>query len=186
MRWEKDARFRARFRACLRPKTDGLPVSSARMHEKVRENSISVKKNLLQIRRKFLFYWIMIKGIGIDLIEKARVRDALERWGRHFSERILTDRESVLCGNKGDAVGSIAARFAAKEAVLKALGTGWTRETGWKDIEILSLDDGSPEVILHRGALSLAAGGRVWLSLSHSHGMAAAMAVIEAGEDNRP
>jgi holo-[acyl-carrier protein] synthase len=154
------------------------------MHEKVRENSISVKKNLLQIRRKFLFYWIMIKGIGIDLIEKERIRDALERWGRHFSERILTERESALCGNKGDAVGSIAARFAAKEAILKALGTGWTRETGWKDIEILSREDGSPQVVLHRGALSIAGSGRVWLSLSHSHGMAAAMAVIETGEEN--
>jgi holo-[acyl-carrier protein] synthase len=182
MRWEKDALFHAR----PLPKTGRLRVSCGHMHEKVRENSISVKKNLLQIRRKFLFYWIMIKGIGIDLIEKNRVREAMERWGRHFSERILTERESALCGNKGDAVGSIAARFAAKEAILKALGTGWTADTGWKDIEILSLDGGGPQVVLHRGALSLAGNGRVWLSLTHSHGMAAAMAVIESGEENRP
>jgi len=125
----------------------------------------------------------MIRGIGIDLIEKERVREALERWGSHFTDKILTERESNQCGGKGDRVGSIAARFAAKEAVMKALGTGWTRETGWKDIEILSLEDGSPRVILHRGARSLARNGGVWLSLSHSHGMAAAMAVIEtAGE----
>jgi phosphopantetheinyl transferase (holo-ACP synthase) len=65
------------------------------------------------------------------------------------------------------------------------LGTGWTRDTGWKDIEILSLEDGGPQVVLHRGARTLASGGRVWLSLTHSHGMAAAMAVIESGEENR-
>jgi holo-[acyl-carrier protein] synthase len=128
----------------------------------------------------------MIRGIGIDLIEKERVREALDRWGGHFTSKILTERESSQCGGKGDRVGSIAARFAAKEAVLKALGTGWTAETGWKDIEILSLEDGRPEVILHRGARRLAAGCGVWLSLSHSHGMAAAMAVLETSAENRP
>jgi holo-[acyl-carrier protein] synthase len=121
-----------------------------------------------------------IVGIGVDMVEKSRVGEALNRWGRHFSDRILTERESALCDGKGDRVGSIAARFAAKEAVLKALGTGWTADVGWRDIEILSGNGGEPRVVLSRGAERLAGGGRVWISLSHSREQAAAFVVIES------
>jgi holo-[acyl-carrier protein] synthase len=127
---------------------------------------------------------MMIKGIGIDFVETKRVREALERWGRHFTNRILTEREAFECGQKGDRVGSIAARFAAKEAVLKALGTGWSREVGWKDVEILTDEKGAPYVTLHGGAGKLAEGRSVRLSLSHSRDQAAAMVVIEGGEEN--
>ena len=133
-----------------------------------------------------LFYTIMIRGIGIDLIEKKRIHEALNRWGIRFTEKILTDREETQCNRKGDRIGSISARFAAKEAVLKALGTGWKPEIGWKDVEILSAEEGSPYVILHRGALKLAGNGRVSLSLSHSRELAAAMAVIEIEETQKP
>jgi holo-[acyl-carrier protein] synthase len=133
-----------------------------------------------------LFYGIMIKGIGIDFIEKRRVHEALERWGRHFTERILTEQEAAQCGQKGDRVGSIAARFAAKEAVLKALGTGWSKEVGWKDVEILTDEKGMPHVTLYGGAKKLARNGFVRLSLSHSHEQAAAMVVIESEEESHP
>jgi holo-[acyl-carrier protein] synthase len=124
-----------------------------------------------------------ILGIGVDLVEKRRIEEALNRWGRHFSDRILTEREALLCDAKGDRVGSIAARFAAKEAVLKALGTGWNHEIGWKDIEILSEESGLPRVILSRGAGRRVGTGRVWLSLSHSREQAAAFVVIETPEE---
>jgi holo-[acyl-carrier protein] synthase len=128
----------------------------------------------------------MISGIGIDLVEKRRVGEALERWDRLFSDRVLTEREAAQCDAKGDRIGSIAARFAAKEAVFKALGTGWSREVGWKDVEVLTDGAGRPEVILYRGALRLARGGRVRLSISHSHDTAAAVAVIETAEEDPP
>jgi len=155
------------------------------MHEKVREFSLPVKKILLQIVLKMLFYIIMIRGIGIDLIEKKRIQEALNRWGIRFTEKILTDREEVQCSRKGDRIGSISARFAAKEAVLKALGTGWRPEIGWKDVEILSSEEGSPYILLHRGALKLAANGRISLSLTHSRELAAAVVVIENEENQK-
>jgi holo-[acyl-carrier protein] synthase len=127
-----------------------------------------------------------ILGIGVDLVDKRRVEEALNRWGRHFSDRILTERECRLCDGKGDRVGSIAARFAAKEAVLKALGTGWSPDVGWKDIEILSGEGGKPRVVLSRGAERLAGAGRVWLSLSHSREQAAAFVVIESAGERTP
>jgi len=113
------------------------------------------------------------KGIGIDIIEIARIEQAISRWQTSFLKRVYTSAEVERYHN----VGSLAARFAAKEAVMKALGTG-TRGLHWKDIEILSDNDGAPFVQLYGKAheKSQEAGIRdISVSLSHSREYATAI-----------
>ncbi len=124
----------------------------------------------------------MILGIGIDLIEVERVRASHERFGDRFTRRILRDSEIAYCLAHKDPGPFLAARFAAKEAVSKAFGTGIGAELGWQDIEVVRLPSGQPTVQLHDGgaALLAARGGRtIHLSLTHTISHAAAVAVIE-------
>lgn len=124
----------------------------------------------------------MILGLGIDLIEVERVRASHERFGDRFTRRILRDSEIAYCLTHKDPGPFLAARFAAKEAVSKAFGTGIGAELGWQDIEVVRLPSGQPTVRLHDGgaALLAARGGRVvHLSLTHTTSHAAAVAVIE-------
>jgi holo-[acyl-carrier protein] synthase len=117
--------------------------------------------------------------IGIDLIEINRVEAALARWGERFQKRVYTDAERSHCRNR---VPELAVRFAAKEAVMKALGTG-IKGVGWREIEILNNDDGKPFVILHgharRKAQELGIGD-FSISLSHSRDLAIASVLGEA------
>ncbi|MBN1779514.1 holo-ACP synthase [bacterium] len=124
----------------------------------------------------------MIKGIGVDLVEKSRVQRALERFGERFARRVLTEREWALCQTKGDRIGSVAARIAAKEAVFKALGTGWAQNLGWHDIEVLNDSQGKPVVELYREAGRRAEGGLLHVSISHEKHSAVAFAVLEQPE----
>ncbi len=121
----------------------------------------------------------MISGIGIDLVEKQRFRTVMQRWGDRFLSRMFTDAEIKLCRTKGDSFDAFAVRFAAKEAVLKAVGTGWTNGSSWQDIEILNGEKGRPVVRLHGAVLRIAGECRVHLSLTHEKGNAAAVAIIE-------
>jgi holo-[acyl-carrier protein] synthase len=114
--------------------------------------------------------------IGVDIIEIDRIDRAATRWGGHFLERIYTDKELELCQNRPPA---LAARFAAKEAVMKALGTGM-KGVSWKDIETLDNPEGKPIVNLHGGAQRTAEQLRlteVEISLSHSREYAIASAI---------
>ncbi|MEE9278385.1 MAG: holo-ACP synthase [Dehalococcoidia bacterium] len=114
--------------------------------------------------------------VGVDLIDIARVRDVLDRRGARFLNRIYTPREQDFCGGR---VHELAARFAAKEAVMKALGTG-VRGVGWREIEILANARGKPQVVLHGRALARAnhLGMReVEVSLSHERELACAFVV---------
>lgn len=124
----------------------------------------------------------MIKGIGIDLVDKERMKRAVGQWGERFLNRILTPLEFSLCEKKGDRIGSIAARFAAKEAVFKALGTGWGGGVYWKNVEVISGSDGKPGICLYGRAKDLAKGCRVHLSLSHGERTAIAFVVLETEE----
>lgn len=124
----------------------------------------------------------MILGTGIDLVEIQRIRDALQRHGPSFATRILTAAEWAYCNSHQDAAPSVAARFAAKEAVSKALGIGIGASLQWHDIEVVRLPSGQPSIRLseagHRELLRL--GGRtVHLSLTHERGHAAAIAILE-------
>src|SRR5258705_7575444 len=116
----------------------------------------------------------MILRTRVDFLEIERMRESALRHGEHFLSRIFTPAEQTECGSNCQ---SLAARFAAKEAVSKALGTG-IGDVGWQDIEILRAENGAPLLILHGYAEKLAAelGLKTWsISLSHPHEHAVAM-----------
>lgn len=118
----------------------------------------------------------MILRTGVDMLEIERLRETVERRGEHFMARIFTPTERAECGGNFQ---SLAARFAAKEAVSKALGTG-IGDVSWQEIEILRAESGAPVLKLHGQAEKLAAdlGLKTWaISLSHTHEHAVAVAV---------
>ncbi|HTH48015.1 MAG TPA: holo-ACP synthase [Candidatus Limnocylindria bacterium] len=124
----------------------------------------------------------MILGTGIDLIEVERVEASFAKFGDRFVKRILHPDEIDYCLAHKKPGPFLAARFAAKEAVSKAFGTGIGSALGWHDIEIGKKPSGEPFVVLHGGGLTLLAerGGRiVHLSLTHTALHAAAVAILE-------
>lgn len=121
---------------------------------------------------------------GVDLVEVPRIERMLAKPGDRFAERCFTDSERAYCESGGKLrVERYAARFAAKEAVMKALGTGWTGGVAWTDIEVVRDGTGRPAIVLHNAAKELAekSGLREWaISLSHT-GMTAIASVIATG-----
>ena len=125
----------------------------------------------------------MILGTGIDLIEVERIRASYAKFGDRFVQRILRDAEIAYCLSHRDPGPFLAARFAAKEAISKAFGTGIGAALGWRDMEVARHPSGQPHVILHDAGLKLMAerGGRVLhLSLSHTEFHATAIAILES------
>jgi holo-[acyl-carrier protein] synthase len=123
----------------------------------------------------------MIFGIGIDVVENARVADAIRRHGDRFIRKIYHAGEAEYCRAMKDPAPHFAARFAAKEAVSKALGTGFAGQFSWKDIEVRRKATGEPFIVLHDGAAELAKRlgiASVLISLSHSRDYAVANAVV--------
>jgi len=124
----------------------------------------------------------MILGVGTDIIEVARIQASYERFGERFVNRILLDNEIAYCLSHKSPAPFIAARFAAKEAISKAFGTGIGAKLGWQDMEVGRRESGEPYVILHGDGQKLLQerGGRVVLiSLSHTQQHATAMAILE-------
>lgn len=121
----------------------------------------------------------MITGLGVDILEIARFREAMERSGERFLERMFTSAEIQYCLAKHHPPQHLAARFAAKEAVAKAMATGWAGEFRWKDVEIRNDPAGQPTVTLHGRVHEILAGSRILLSISHSDTHVVAVAVIE-------
>jgi holo-[acyl-carrier protein] synthase len=129
----------------------------------------------------------MIVGTGVDLAEVERIQRALEdpRIGRRFRQRVFTEKEIAYCENKRRGkYESYAGRFAAKEAVMKALGRGWGSKVCWLDIEVVRARSGKPEIALHDKTAQLAdqLGIRRWaLSITHTkqHGLAYVIAQDE-------
>src|SRR6266571_776851 len=127
----------------------------------------------------------MILGTGIDIIEVTRIRASHEKFGERFLNRILRPVEIAYCLSHRDPAPFLAARFAAKEAISKAFGTGIGGQLGWQDIEVGRKKSGEPFVILHGGGLKLfetRGGARFQLSLSHTENYAAAIAILEGRE----
>ena len=121
-----------------------------------------------------------VLGLGVDIVETARLAAALERHGAPFLDRVFLKSERAYCAQAGVAVRCYAARFAAKEAVAKAFGTGIGAQLGWHDIEVLRAESGAPSIRLHgTGAETAARLGirEVRLSLSHSEHYAVASAI---------
>src|ERR1017187_5672289 len=125
----------------------------------------------------------MILGTGIDIIEVARIAASFEKFGERFVHRILLPDEIAYCLGHRRPAPFLAARFAAKEAVSKAFGTGIGAQLGWQDIEIRRHESGEPFVMLHgKGAELFAARGakKLHVSLSHTENYAAVTAILEA------
>jgi holo-[acyl-carrier protein] synthase len=124
----------------------------------------------------------MILGVGIDIIEVARIQSSYERFGDRFLKRILHPNEIAYCLQHKVPGPFLAARFAAKEAISKAFGTGIGAQLGWQDMEVGRKDSGEPFVILHGPGQTLLlerAARIVLISLSHTQAHAAAVAILE-------
>ena len=125
----------------------------------------------------------MIAGLGIDVIENARIRESLQRFGARFLSRIYTEEEMAYCKKCAHPEIHFAARFAAKEAAFKALGTGWARGVKWKDVEVKRLQSGKPELHLYGEALAIAnslGATRFFVSLTHDQLISCAVVILEA------
>src|SRR5262245_23734210 len=124
----------------------------------------------------------MILGIGIDIIEVARIRASFEKFGDRFLNRILHPNELNYCLSHRAPAPFLAARFAAKEAISKAFGTGIGAQLGWQDMEVGRKESGEPYVILHeKGQVLLKSrgAGKILISLSHTQDHATAVAILE-------
>lgn len=127
----------------------------------------------------------MILSIGTDIVEVYRIRETIARTPR-FAERVFTVRERVYCDSKGAAAAqSYAGRFAAKEAFLKALKTGWRGKITWTDIEVINDADGVPQFEISgeaRRFVDAMGAARVHLSISHTSDHAVAQVILEKAE----
>ena len=124
----------------------------------------------------------MIVGIGVDIEEVERIRGAIERHGERFVRRVFTPGEVAYAEDKAHPFSSYAARFAAKEAAMKALGTGWDHGVRWRDIEVANEPGGRPRLSLRGRAAEVAEelGCRsIHLSLSHTRETALAEVILE-------
>ena len=124
----------------------------------------------------------MVLGLGTDLIEIRRVQESMNRFGERFLERIFSVGEIAYCKRKKNAAESFAARFAAKEAGAKALGTGISHGVSWKEFEVKREASGKPSLHLSGRAAELAGAmgvKKIQLSLTHSRELAMAVVVVE-------
>ena len=124
----------------------------------------------------------MVLGIGVDIVEVARVQKALEKHGDRIENRVFTAEERSDCADRVDRALALAARFAAKEACLKALGTGWAGGLSFRQVEVWRDASGRPSLRLHGRAAETAAELGVtatYLSMSHQPSVAVAVVVLE-------
>jgi holo-[acyl-carrier protein] synthase len=126
----------------------------------------------------------MIVGTGVDLAEVDRIRESVERFGDKFLHRIYTAREIAYVERKANKYERYAARFAAKEAGMKAIGTGWRKGVRWQDFEVVNLQSGRPTLLLHGVAADFAARlgvTNIQLSLTHTAQLGLAYVILESG-----
>ena len=124
----------------------------------------------------------MIVGTGIDIAEVERIRQAMERFGERFLRRVFTEDEMRYCDSKANRIERYAARFAAKEAAMKALGTGWNHGIRWRDVEVRRQPGSRPTIRFHGKAAEFAArlgAANIALSLSHTAEQAIAQVILE-------
>ncbi len=119
-------------------------------------------------------------GLGTDIVEIVRIGRMIERHGEHFLKRVYTDDEIRYCSRRKESYQHFAGRWAAKEAVMKTLGTGWVRGVGWQDIEVATHRSGRPSILLHGPVAELAHQmgiDTILISISHCRAYATATAV---------
>ena len=125
----------------------------------------------------------MIVGIGIDLIEVKRIREAIDKYGERFLRRIYTKVEVEYCSTKKNAAIHYAGRFAAKEAAFKAMERGWGGDISWTEIEIFNEPSGAPRLVFYGKALELIQQKKVvhsYVTISHIEEHATAVVVLES------
>src|SRR5205085_3876889 len=125
----------------------------------------------------------MIVGTGVDLAEVERIRAAIERFGDRFVQRIYTPGEIAYVERKANRYERYAGRFAAKEAGMKAIGTGWKRGVRWKDLEVANLPSGRPTLRLHGEAAKIAERlgvKSISLSITHTAQFGMAQVILES------
>ena len=121
---------------------------------------------------------VMLDGLGVDLVEVGRIRRACDRWGERFLRRVFTAGERAYCMRKAHPEQSLAARFAAKEAVLKAIGTGLSGGIRWTDVEVVNERSGKPGVRLGERITRRIGDRTVLLTISHTKELAIAQAIL--------
>jgi holo-[acyl-carrier protein] synthase len=123
-----------------------------------------------------------IVAVGLDLARIDRFEQVHARHGDRLLERLFTDGERAYCDQRASRMASYTGRFAVKEAVMKALGTGWSSGVTWKEIEVVRRGGSAPELVLHGGTAKVARAhgiARFHISITHDGGIAAAVAVAE-------
>jgi holo-[acyl-carrier protein] synthase len=121
----------------------------------------------------------MLCGLGIDIVEIARIEEMLTRWPERFVERVFTPEEIALCESRASRASAFAARFAAKEAFAKALGTGVDKDFSWKDFAVGHQSNGSPMPVLSSRLAARLKNIKIHVSLSHSDHYATAVVILE-------
>ena len=125
----------------------------------------------------------MIVGTGVDIMETSRVEEALQKHGERFARRVCTPAEIAYCEKFKNSAERFAARFAAKEAAFKALGTGWSQGIRWVDVEVIHTETGKPELILRGQAEEIARRlgvTRTAVSISHAGRFVVAQVLFES------
>ena len=123
----------------------------------------------------------MVQGSGVDIIEVKRIRHAVDKWGKSFLKKVFTENEIAYSKKKRFVYQHLAARFATKEAVLKAFGGGWSRTLPWKDVEIINNKNGKPDVRLYGEAKEIYNKRNlkeIIVSMSHTKNHAIASAIL--------
>lgn len=124
----------------------------------------------------------MIVGMGVDIAEVPRIQASIERFGDRFLKRLFTEAEISYCSSKANQYERFAARFAAKEAALKAIGTGWKRGVTWLDVEVVRMPSGKPTIVFRGKAAEFAhrlGTKNASVSLSHTEQIAIAHVILE-------
>ncbi len=122
----------------------------------------------------------MIQGIGVDVVDVERMKSIIAEQGAVFIDRVFTETEIAYCRGKQNPEQHFAARFAAKEAVSKAMRTGWSGIFRWKDVEVVNEPSGAPKINLYSAARKTLEKSTIHLSLSHTENTVVALAVIES------
>lgn len=120
----------------------------------------------------------MIESVGIDLVETQRIKVAMDRYGERFTARVFTPWEVEYCLSKINPALSFAGRFAVKEAVFKAIGTGFAQGVKWTSVEVVNDRRGQPQVRLGRGIRNHIGSKKIIISLSHTNEYAVASAIL--------
>jgi len=121
-----------------------------------------------------------VQGIGIDVVDVKRMKKVLEKQGKPFLDKVFTDMEVTYCKTRKKPYIHFAARFAAKEAVAKAMRTGWSGAFHWRDIEVVNDQSGAPHILLSREVAKALEKCTVHLSLSHTDNTVVALVVLES------